>query len=888
MQRNKGAMDNMSKSLEGLQSTYDDTKMSLQAGFSSNFMEGEKAGIKSSIAMMESVQPVAEEMGKAFGDVSNWWERMKNKAVESVTSIDGFSTAITWLIKGVIGLAAAFTLTAGASMAAFVAKILMVAAGNKAAAQSTMMLNAAQGSSVGVMAKLQSIKISLLSAIRANAAGLKAEAVAHMQAAGAATRNIVSTNGVTAATKVAGLTMRGMAVAIRFVGAQFKALAVGMLANPLFLIVAGLVAVGMALKHFSDQAEAAKKKQDEYAKSTDALLSKMDQETREIRTKIDLRRQEAAVISELSKAYDAMETTTDGKMKDLAAARIEKLREQLGAVRGQSGKVEKSENQYDRDSQKRADAIAAERSTQDIVSERGPEQALAMAEKRLAVIEERRRAAIELEELEAAAEKRADAATAAGQEDALREQQILRDLAKTKSDIVATGSGEDAWATADENAAALEKKIVLEKELAEIQSRRAGGGGELSAQLDSGSEQMVLNAKIAAYDQMIAAANELTDAHKALADAEEDGRVEAQKNLDIALKRDAATKSVANQAGVSSWGANDRKEGLNKSNELEARRADDTSEDKAVRAAEEKKKLAYEVIRARLDGEAAVDSIAMKGDDREARLLEIEREKLELKKQGGLIAQQSYDRESAILTAKMEALSKEAKEKRDMIAQAMVLGHLQRKLGEAQRTGETGKAAGLRAEIAKREYEIEKAAALRDAKEMGGSANQEKYVKLRMEEYAEQQKMEESARKRDEAEKQNATRSGVDSGMNGMQARLMKLQGNHEGAKALMKQDERKQDEQARVTRAKQLREEGFSKDEANGLPTKEMKISQGERILSKLFEQKGTVVAGSLAAIGGGGGVYGNDPQARALEKATRVLEQIRDNTRETVEDDW
>jgi hypothetical protein len=114
MQRNKGAMDNMSKSLEGLQSTYDDTKMSLQAGFSSNFMEGEKAGIKSSIAMMESVQPVAEEMGKAFGDVSNWWEKLKNKAVESVTSIDGFSTAITWLIKGVIGLAAAFTLTAGA------------------------------------------------------------------------------------------------------------------------------------------------------------------------------------------------------------------------------------------------------------------------------------------------------------------------------------------------------------------------------------------------------------------------------------------------------------------------------------------------------------------------------------------------------------------------------------------------------------------------------------------------------------------------------------------------------------------------------------------------------------------------------------------------------
>ena len=147
--------------------------------------------------------------------------------------------------------------------------------------------------------------------------------------------------------------------------------------------------------------------------------------------------------------------------------------------------------------------------------------------------------------------------------------------------------------------------------------------------------------------------------------------------------------------------------------------------------------------------------------------------------------------------------------------------------------------------------------------------------------------MEEDARRREEQTQQATTRRQAESGENSLQARLMKLQGNHEGAKQLLKQDQRAQDDAARKARAKQLREEGFSGKEADSLAAKEMKTSQGERILSKLFDQKGTVVAGSLAQIGGGGGVYGNDPQARALERAVKVLEQIRDNTKANVGDD-
>ena len=889
MAKNKGAMDDMSVSLEGLQSTFEDTKMSLQAGFSENFMEGEKAGIKSSIALMKLIQPVAEEMGKAFGELSNWWANLKNKAVESATTIQGLGTTITWLVKGLLGFAGALALTGGVAMAGFIAKILLVAAGNKAAAQSQVMLNAVQGSSVGVMAKLTSMKNSALAAIRANAAGLRAEAAAHMQAAGAAGRNIVATNGVTAATRVASLSFKGMGMALRFVGAQFKLLAVSMLTNPLFLVIAALVAVGITLKHFSDQTAAAKKQQDDYAKSTDALMSKMTRESREIRTKIDLRRQEAAAIGELGKAYAALEGADDAKMKSLANERIDKLRKQLEGIRGKSGIVEKSENQYGRDAENRADSVAADRSGEDIFSERGPEQALAIAEKRLAVIEERRRAAIELEQLEAAAEKRADAAVVAGQENLLREQQIMREMAVLNEGLANHGKGwETAGETQDRHKKQRAKKAELEAELVGIRMNQQGGGAELSAQLNSGSEQMALNAKIAAYDQMMEAAKEVEDANVAVANAEKDGLAAAKESLDIALQRAAVANGVAGQAGVIGWGAGNRKEGVDKVSELETRRSEDISTDRKIKAAAETKKLAYDVMRARLDGEAAVDSIRLRGDEREAKLLEIEREKLELKKQSNLIGAQAYDRESESLNAKAEALKKESKEKREIMVQGMVLGKLQRAMAEAQLKGDAKGAKNLRDEIARREKAAEQAAAERDSREIGGKGNQEEYVKLRMAAFTEQQKMEEDARKRNEKESQRATRADVQSGVVGVQARVLKMQGNHDGAKAMLKEDQAKQDELARAARAKALRADGFSKGEASALARDEMKSKQGERILNKLFDQKGTVVAGSMAQIGGGGGVYGNDPQARALEKATRVLEQIRDNTVKTVEDAW
>jgi hypothetical protein len=44
--KNKGAMDAQSKSLEGLQSTFNDTKNAMEGGFSDGFLKGEKAGCR--------------------------------------------------------------------------------------------------------------------------------------------------------------------------------------------------------------------------------------------------------------------------------------------------------------------------------------------------------------------------------------------------------------------------------------------------------------------------------------------------------------------------------------------------------------------------------------------------------------------------------------------------------------------------------------------------------------------------------------------------------------------------------------------------------------------------------------------------------------------------
>jgi hypothetical protein len=84
----------------------------------------------------------------------------------------------------------------------------------------------------------------------------------------------------------------------------------------------------------------------------------------------------------------------------------------------------------------------------------------------------------------------------------------------------------------------------------------------------------------------------------------------------------------------------------------------------------------------------------------------------------------------------------------------------------------------------------------------------------------------------------------------------------------------------------KKYKADGFDADEADEMADRDVKVGQAQRAMDQLKAEAGggSVVASSLAKIGGGGGVSGKDPNTRILEKMEQLLKDIRDKDKEDV----
>ena len=120
MERTKGAGNDLSASLDGLESTYEDTRTQLQAGFGAGFMEGEKASVKAATDALGAMVPVATTLGQVLGNLDNWWEKLKATVVSSVTGFSGFSSALEVAVTAVVGFAGWITLSSGLLIGKFV------------------------------------------------------------------------------------------------------------------------------------------------------------------------------------------------------------------------------------------------------------------------------------------------------------------------------------------------------------------------------------------------------------------------------------------------------------------------------------------------------------------------------------------------------------------------------------------------------------------------------------------------------------------------------------------------------------------------------------------------------------------------------------------------
>jgi hypothetical protein len=199
-----------------------------------------------------------------------------------------------------------------------------------------------------------------------------------------------------------------------------------------------------------------------------------------------------------------------------------------------------------------------------------------------------------------------------------------------------------------------------------------------------------------------------------------------------------------------------------------------------------------------------------------------------------------------------------------------------REMREARRKGDTKG-------YAKAEKENEEAAARqkeRDLREKAKSLFADEparndYVKSRMDEFRQQQAQDKKEREEREKNQRDDTERGQQAQGLQYQAAVLRKQGKDKEAKALDEQAAQIMDESKRRDLAKEYRGMGMSDDEAQKRADAQIKFDQANRELDRAENTKGKVVASSMAAIGGGGGVYGLDPSIAKMDKANELAKE-------------
>lgn len=892
LQRNKGAQDALGESLAGLQSTLADTQTQLNAGFSGGFMEGEKAGVKASIKMMEAIAPLAKDLGGELGRTSNAWERFKLKAVEAVTGSKAFGPTVETATRAVVAFAVAVTALAAGKTLMW---LIGVATGYRSVAAQASLATAAEGAQIPVMTKLSTARLSLVAAMKATRAGLISEAAGHVSAAGGAVKNIAATNGVTTATKGASLAMRGLAVAGRFVGAQLVSMFTALL-SPAVLFTAALAGLAMAWSHHAEKVRQAKEAQDDYEKATAATSSKINQDIREIRTLTDQRRVEAEVVRELAQAYTELTTaqmdgnreragTASGKVEDLKAALAEARKPRF---------LERSQKDLDLDRGLADQELEAARMRAEQAALRGPEEEAKRAADALKEVTERRSEAIaaereELRVMQAMEQAQREVVDATAEHGALIEKRgRLQAQAAELEQKLQDAAGDDpgrrndygAWV---EGLASYRKELeAVDKQLSEIDRLKAGGGSTLEIGLGSSSELQVLRTKVAVYQDLEAALKAIAEAEDEAKNEQDPGKLAAlSQRVELLKSAAAAQQKVAEQAGVDGWVGNPGFAQAAKAriSDIESRRGDAEDPTKIEAAAQRRREAEAAVVRARLDAEAQIAALRMEGFDREKMLLSIEEQKLEARKKAGLIGDAEYGRQRELLAARNESLEKEGRERGLALRSAFEQARLSRLAEEARRSGNQEQAKMLEAAAEARADEEARRQARDEARGVNTTeANRNAYVEARVKEQQEARAAEKKRREEEAAASRDRSRADQGSAVAQMQERLLRLQGKTQEAKDVKEAAAKKQDELDRAEMKRKFIEQGFGDKEAGQMAGQQVKMNQANRMLEQLSGGRGTTVASSLAQIGAGGGVYGNDPNTKLLEDLKMLLQKILD----------
>jgi hypothetical protein len=231
------------------------------------------------------------------------------------------------------------------------------------------------------------------------------------------------------------------------------------------------------------------------------------------------------------------------------------------------------------------------------------------------------------------------------------------------------------------------------------------------------------------------------------------------------------------------------------------------------------------------------------------------------------------------------AAQKEGAARRGELADALAGSKLRRAEESANLAGDPAKAAMMRRAAEALEDKRTRVDAGRDAEGAAGTpAERAGYVEARVRESRDAR---EEERRRGEEER-GADRSRALANQNSSVAAIegerLRLSGKSRQGKLVAEQAARQQDELDRAEANKKYRAQGFGAKHAGTMADTDIKTAQVDRFMSSLSNNMGTVIASSLARIGGGGNVTGTDPSVRELEIVQSLLKEILDQSKKTV----
>ena len=881
LERNKGGMDALSQSLEGLESTYEDTKQQLGAGFGKGFLEGEKAAVRATTAAMERLNPVGEYFGEIFGAVSNKVAGFKARLVDLATGFPGFATAVKVAGMGMLVLAGGIVAATGALVGKFIVGVLMAVTGNQRLAGSSAQVTAAQAAQTAATRTLAAAKARLTLASGAVARGEYIQAAAHARVAAAGTAAAVKTNAAAASQVILGGALKFSGAAIAFVTRQLALMAVALLANPVFWVATAVVAAGAAMMHFANKSRKAAEELEAFRKAGRATVENLEAQRRGIRTVNDLRAAEAAALNAVTQAHlayrQAVEKGDQAAIEE-AKGQVKAAKDKQAAIRGTDpASLDKSDVEREREEALRQARKRAMESAADFDAQRGPD-----SESRVARADfDKKQGQMSRAEAELKREKEARARQA-------EIQRRVQDSAPREAELLAMRAELDPATQGDQLA-------EVERQLKKIQQMKRQAAAEESAvAMESGSELMQIQEKIKLHDREAAAVAAVAAAKAKLREIERgDGESAedyekrlAQAGLELKQAADEArnAKAAAAAAGVGEGSGVNRQAMMDRAAVLEAERTEALDPARVEEARQRAVEAELRLIQAKLDGEQQIASLRLRGYDREKEILVLEQQKLDAAREKDRIDGEAYRREKDILDERAAALRREAAERGQELREALQIAGLKRQEEAARDGGDPVRAEALRRAREQREDERTRRDAEREARDLA-PGDRADLVKKRLEEEQASRKQEREKEERGRGLGRDQSRADAGSAVAELQERVLRSQGRTEEAKRVREEAARKQDEVNRRESRQRLIDQGMGEKEAGQLADQQVKSGQAARLLERLSGQSATIVADSLAAVGGGGGVTGTDSQTRYLERMVRLLEEVKDNTKRDID---